>query len=204
MKCRAALGLALGLVVEVGRDDIGVAYTPSEVANAMTSGIKSAVMPLLLGSISNPEFKAAILFACRRPGPLFLCQRTLPFQEKIPATTNGVRGQAFQCERLANDDSPYHSRSRRTEFRLATVASEIRNTTSAWPTRVFRFHIRTGERPTDGPSVRSGLSPRTSAWSGFWMEGIQIFVRSSRNFTGLVGFQSPNHSSFHSYGRTKL
>jgi len=45
---------------------------------------------------------------------------------------------------------------------------------------------------------------QTSPCSGFWMQGIQIFVRSSRNFTGLVGFQSPNHSSFHSQGRTKL
>jgi hypothetical protein len=62
MKCRAVLRLALGLVVEVGSGDIGVAYSPSEVANAMTSGMNSAVMLLLLGSISNSEFKAAILF----------------------------------------------------------------------------------------------------------------------------------------------
>ena len=45
---------------------------------------------------------------------------------------------------------------------------------------------------------------KTSPCSGFWMQGIQIFVRSSRNFTGEAGFQSPNHSSFHSYGRTTL
>jgi hypothetical protein len=40
---------------------------------------------------------------------------------------------------------------------------------------------------------------KTSPCSGFWMQGIQIFVRCSRNFTGPAGFQSPNHSSFHSY-----
>jgi hypothetical protein len=71
------------------------------------------------------------------------------------------------------------------------------------PRQTFPGHLAPSELDYC-PSLCWWKCAKTSPCSGFWMRGIQIFVRSSRNFTGPVGFQSPNHSSFHSYGRTKL
>lgn len=52
---------------------------------------------------------------------------------------------------------------------LRMLEPEIRHTTSAQPTRMIRFHVRTRERPTDGMSV--GIFLEADFWPGI-VEGL--------------------------------
>jgi hypothetical protein len=69
--------------------------------------------------------------------------------------------------------------------------------------QTFRGHL-TPSQLEYCPSLCWWQCAKTPPCSGFWMQGIQIFVRSSRNFTEPTGFQSHNHSSFLLYGSTQL
>jgi hypothetical protein len=63
------------------------------------------------------------------------------------------------------------------------------------------FPFRTG---FIAPPCAGGGARKPHPVAGFGCKVFKYLLRSSRNFTGPAGFQSPNHSSFHSYGRTKL
>src|SRR5580765_1543323 len=93
-------------------------------------------------------------------------------------------------ERLASREREYTSqnlRGTKSGSRLPPLYCGTRQT--------FRGHLTPSELDYC-PSPCSWQCAKTPPCSGFWMQGILIFVRPSRNFTEPTGFQSPNHSSF--------
>jgi len=70
---------------------------------------------------------------------------------------------------------------------------EIRHTTSAQPTRIIRFHVRTRKRPTDGPTVSRHSSPECLVL-GVLIESLEwIFARRRRPFRAKI---NSDHNDF--------